>query len=238
MLSKKYILAALILIAITLSLISIEPVFAQEKNLRQNHRAITLTQQGWCNHAQDLIFNSWRYAFENFSFYGRVRRGCLYVGGTRTICFEGTTAALKRLVSFFPQTGKSGCLKMNYINPAGKTEAGALAGETVALTMNIAYNDERCMPRFPGYDLEKFTLTQGPFRGYTVGRVLDIANRVLGGINPRVYGLQNYEALTDILKAINSNYEFINYATFINRGYLNPDRPLGLLFPPHHPHVP
>lgn len=227
----------LLVTVIALSVVLIGPASAQD-NFRQNHRAITLTQQGWRNRAQDLVYNSWRYAFANFSFYGRVRPGNLYVGGTRTICFEGTTAGLTRLAWFFPQTGPSRSLIMNYTNPARPTEAGALAGETVALTMNIAYNDERCMPRFPGYDLENFTLTNGAFRGYTVGRVLDIADRVLGGTHPRVYGLQTHEALTDILKSINSNYEFIDYATFIDRGYLRPDKPLGILYPSHHPHVP
>ena len=106
-------------------------------------------------------------------------------GRAHTICYDSFTGSLSRLCTFLPQTGPSGSLTRSYTSPWNHTEAGALAGEVIALTMNVAYNDERMMPRQPGYDLELFVLAQGPFRGRTVGQVLDIANRVLGGDTPR-----------------------------------------------------
>lgn len=198
---------------------------------------VTLTQQGWRNHAYDLLYPSFRYAFARFSFYGVYSPNRLIVGRRYTIRFDASTASISRLCRFLPQTGPSGSLRMNYISPWGPTEAGALAGEVVALTLNVAYNDERLMPRQPGYDLELFVVATGPMRGRTVGQVLDVADRILGGDSPRAYGLTNHDAITSVVRAINANYEFTNYSTFWDRGYLIPNR-YGIAQPPHAPHVP
>jgi hypothetical protein len=205
-----------------------------------NLKPVTFSQVGWKLRGQSLIYNSWRYAFNNFSFYGRSRRNWLYAGGTRTMSIEGSRSALTTLIAWFPQTGppKSLTHSQNYIIPVPLPNAGSLAGEVVALTMNVAYNDMRLMPRHPGYDLENFTLRKGLMRGKKVGQVLDIANRVLGGDPPAKYGISSHQALVDVLKAINANYEFISYPIFVDRGYLQPNRPLGRPDPPHDPHVP
>jgi hypothetical protein len=104
--------------------------------------------------------------------------------------------------------------------------------------MNIAYNDKRLMPRTPGYDLECFTLAKGLLKGKKVGQVLDIANQVLSGAPPCQFGLSNCQELVDILAAINANYEFVDFNTFNDRGYLIPNRALGQPDPPHDPQVP
>jgi hypothetical protein len=139
---------------------------------------------------------------------------------------------------FLPTGGPCGKLYQSYLNPASLTEAGILAPEAVCLMMNIAYNDERMMPRSPGYNLEDFTITQGLYKGRKVGEVMDIANHVLGGIPPCNYGLPSCEVLVQLLQSINANYEFINYDTFTDRGYLLPNRALGPPDPPHAPSVP
>ena len=205
---------------------------------RQRYRPVTFTQAGWHKYGPTLLYNGWRYAFSNFQFYGKTRRNYMFVGGRHTIGIDGSTASITRLINSIPQTGQSGKLMRDYACLAGTTEAGALAGEVIALTLNIAFNDMRLMPRHPGYDLEKFTISRGYLRGYTVGRVLDIANRILGGDSPLQYGFTNYQALTDLLKEINSDYEFIDYNTFIERGFLIMNRPYGQPDPPHNPHVP
>jgi len=209
-----------------------------DQNIRRRYMPVTLTQLNWHNHATDMIYNKFRFAFARFSFYGRPCPNQLIVGGKNTISYNGTTSNLTRLTAFLPQTGPARSLLWSYVCPWSSTEAGALAGEVIALTMNIAYNDERLMPRQPGYDLEAFTIAQGPFRGRKVGQVLDIANRVLGGSPPNFYGLPNGDALTQILRSINANYEYINANTFFDRGYLLPNRSFGISDPPHAPHVP
>ena len=203
-------------------------------------KPVTFTQQGWHSRGQNLIYSSWRYAFNNFSFYGFARRNWLYAGGRVTMSIEGSGSTLGKLVNWFPQTGPPRSLtnSQDYIIPVPLPNAGSLAGEVVALTMNVAFNDVRMMPRHPGYDLEKFTVRSGYMRGKSVGQVLDIGNRVLGGDSPARYGIPTLQVVVDIIRAINANYEFINYATVIDRGYLLPNRPLGRPDPPHDPHVP
>jgi hypothetical protein len=115
---------------------------------------------------------------------------------------------------------------------------GCLAVETIALLMNVAYNDVRLMPRTPGYDLERFVLAKGLFKGKTVGEVFNIANSLLSGSPACSYGLPNCDALVDILRQINANYEFVDYFTFNDRGYLIPNRTPGPSDPPHCPAAP
>lgn len=223
-------------VALLLAIAICSPADAQSPNLKP----VTFTQQGWRNQGRNLIYNSWRYAFANFSFYGHTRRNWLYAGCRASMSIEGSRSALTTLVNWFPQTGppKSLTSAQDFIIPVPLPNAGSLAGEVVALTMNVAYNDVRLMPRHPGYDLERFTVCRGLMSGRTVGQVLDIADRVLGGDPPSRYGIASYQALVNVLRAINANYEFISYAVVIDRGYLRPNRPLGRPDPPHDPHVP
>lgn len=207
----------------------------------QANKPVTFTQLGWRNQGQGLVYNSWKYAFYRFSFYGFTRQNWLYAGGRRTMSIEGSRSTLSNLIRWLPQTSAPRSLTstQDFVIPVPLPyNAGSLAGEVVALTMNVAYNDMRLMPRHPGYDLELFTVRTGPMRGRTVGQVLDIANRILGGDPPLRYSLPSYQAITDVVRAINANYEFINYATYIDRGYLTPNRSLGPAAPSHYPHVP
>jgi len=148
---------------------------------------------------------------------------------------------LNRLCAFFPQTGTCGKFVQSYVTPT-TTSAGKLAGEALALEMNIAYNDVRLMPRTPGYDLQEFRLASGIFKGKKVGEVRDIANQVLGGSSPAQFGLQNgqagYDQLCDILAQINADYEFVNYNIFNDRGYLIPNQDLRQSGPATIPTVP
>lgn len=211
-----------------------------QNGLRRAYMPVTFTQEGWCRQGQDIVFSRWQYAFRNFNFYGTTRRNWLYAGHRRTMSVEGSRAGLTSLMRFFPQMGEPRALTVNqdYIIPIALPDAGLLAGEVVALTMNVAFNDTRMMPRHPGYDIELFKLRASPFRGKTVGEVLDIANRILGGDHPMRYGLPDHRTTAAIVRAINCNYEFINYDTYIDRGFLIPNRPFGPATRPHDPHVP
>jgi hypothetical protein len=224
----------------------------ENPNKRRCFIPVTFTQQGWHDFCDPnspiipggMVYNRFRFAFASMilnppvanpstTVYNKVVIG----QGDRTMTFEGTTSGLNRLCYFLPQTGPCGKLDRSYLNPTS-TSAGALAGETLALQMNIAYNNRRLMPRTSGYDLEKFRIAEGVFKGKTVGQVRDIANAVLAGAPPCAYGLDNPPAagcsqLVNILAKINANYEFVNFDVFNDRGFLIPNVPFdGRLQPP------
>lgn len=227
---------------------------------RQCFRPVTFTQELWHFFSDPsnpiipggILFNRFPKAFGTSMFFGRVMRNCVALGdplkpGGHVAIFDGTCLGLQHMCDFFPQIGPPDKLRQNYYNPIclgtqlGCQATNALAGETLALILNIGYNDMRLMPRTPGYDLEKFTLTQGLFKGKTVEQVLNIAMAVLGGANPSQFCLPvagGYETLVDILRKINANYAFLSFDHFTDQGYLRPNRPLGLPDPPHIPVFP
>ncbi len=217
----------------------------EEKN-RRCYLPVTFTQDGWHNFCDPystvipggMIYNRFGKAFATFSYYGQLLTNKMVVGKGYTITYNSTTSSLTRLCAFLPQTGACGRLDHSYDSPSTTTSAGSLAGETIALMMNIAYNDRRLMPRTPGYDLEKFVITSGIYKGRRVGQVLNDAYVVLGGAAPCTVGLTNCQQLVDVIQQINANYEFIDYDTFIDRGYLIPNRTLGQPDPAITPTVP
>ena len=212
-------------------------IIVSPPNQRRCFLPVTFTQQGWhdfCDPANPIlpggmVYNRFPIAFASFTYFSTVYNNKMIIGQGKTITWDGTTVGLKRLCTFLPQTGACGKLDTSYVNPWTLPDGvgGALAGELAALQMNIAYNDRRIMPRTAGYDLEKFTVASGLFKGKTVREVRNIANQVLGGSAPCNFALPNCQALVDILAAINANYEFVNFDTFIDKGYLIPDRPFG-----------
>jgi hypothetical protein len=199
---------------------------------------VTFTQDGWHNFANTdntivtggMVYNRFPLAFANYTFYSTLYHNVVIIGqGSKTMTWEGTSVGLKRLALFMPQTGACGKLDTSYVNawtlPAGV--GGSLAGELLALQMNIAYNDRRVMPRTSGYDLELFTIASGIYKGKTVREVRNIANLVLSGQPPCQYGLTDCAQLVGILAAINANYEFVNFDIFNDRGFLVPNRVFG-----------
>jgi len=216
---------------------------------------VTFTKDGWAAFCDPnnpiipggMIFNRFSKAFSCFTFAGNPAPNQLIVGGKYTISYTSVTSSLQRLCLLFDQPC-SGCgkLNMNLVSPwtlNSSTGGGCLAVETIALLMNVAYNDMRLMPRTPGYDLECFVIAQGLFRGKTVAEVFNIANAILAGDPPCKYGLPNPPAagcaeMLDILRKISANYEFVDFLTFNDRGYLIPNRPFGQPDPPHCPKVP
>ncbi len=200
---------------------------AEEEYRKQCNLPVTLAQEDWHNLATEtvgipggMIYNKFYRAFADFAFYSIPdTNGVLMVGNKHTISFTPTTAGMKTLVAFLPQTGPYAKPLMDYVNPVTHP-AGELAGEVVALTLNVAYNDMRLMPRTPGYDFENFIVNTGLFKGRTVGHVLDVADRILGGDPPSWYGIPSYSALIDVLKSINANYQMSDINSFHDRGYL------------------
>jgi len=212
---------------------------------------VTFTREGWAAFCDPnnsvikggMVYNRFSKAFFCFSFCGNPSPGKLIIGGKkRTITYTSATSSLDRLCILFSQPcGPCAPLKSELLSPWRLTPSdggGCLAVETIVLLMNVAYNDARLMPRMPGYDLECFSLAQGPFQGKMVSEVLNIANAILSGDPACKYGLKDCSELVEILQRINANYEFVDFDVFNDRGYLIPSRPLGLPDPPHCTGVP
>jgi hypothetical protein len=249
--SRRVVIA--LLLALVLIGAAVLPSAGQVGNNRRCFLPVTFTQAGWALFSDPnnliinggMLYNRFPMAFAQFTYYGplgnasnKVIIGLASKG--KTITFTGTGLGLGRLAMFFPQLGAPGSLFFSYLNPT-QTTGGQLAGELLALQLNIAYNDMRLMPRTAGYDLEKFILAKGLFKGKTVREVRNIANAILAGDPPCMYGLDRITGLADltqILLAINSNYEFVNYSVFVDLGYLIPNRPFGEPDPPTIPVVP
>jgi hypothetical protein len=112
-----------------------------------------------------------------------------------------------------PRALNSGTL----VNPTTRTYSNVLAGQTVALTLNIAFDfNANFSPS--SQNLGDLVLTSGPLVGLNVYSVLDLANQVLGGISTPFTAAQ----INDALDRINRNYD--NGA--VNLGFLTcPCRP-------------
>lgn len=211
---------------------------------------VTFTQEGWAAFCAPqnpiinggMIYGRFQKAFSCFTFFGVPSPNKLIVGGRYTITYTGTTASLQRLCTLL-SLPCAGCSKLQHslvspwiLNPSDG--GGCLAVQTIVLLMNVAYNDMRQMPKTPGYDLECFVVTKGLYKGKTVAEVFNIANAILAGDPPCKYGLRTCDDLVAILQAINENYEFVNFGTTIDRGFLLPNRPFGKPDPAHCPSVP
>ncbi len=84
--------------------------------------------------------------------------------------------------NFLPQEGTPHALNSTSTNPTS-TYGGRLAGEIVALTLNVAMDDAVASFSAPANHIGDMTiiLTASPFNGLTVRQFLAAANTVLGG---------------------------------------------------------
>ncbi|MEN6644962.1 MAG: SdrD B-like domain-containing protein [Armatimonadia bacterium] len=132
----------------------------------------------------------------------------LTVGGTYTIALTSAAA----VDAFLPQGGGPNVLTMNYTNPT-KTSAGELAGQVVALKLNVDFSEAG----FTKKGLASLKLTKD-LAGWTVAQVLTLAQTVLGGNKGALPSGVDLNKLKDICKKTNENYE----KGTNDRGYLTP----------------
>lgn len=143
----------------------------------------------------------------------------LTIGGKYTI-IENSALAVQ---DFLPQEGLPMPLTGNYVDPTSRAllqfkgrfahhrKLGSLAGETLALELNVRFSADSLTR--PG--LGNLKLTTGLLKGQTVNQVLQTANNVLGGA-PIPAPLKKYDDLEDIVEHINKNFQ----AGTVNNGYL------------------
>lgn len=84
------------------------------------------------------------------------------------------------VTSFLPSGTTPRPLEMNYTNP-GQTYRNVLAGQLVALTLSVRF--DQIDPNFGAstFSLADATLNVGPFAGWTVQQLLNEANGYIGG---------------------------------------------------------
>ncbi len=111
----------------------------------------------------------------------------------------------KTVRAFLPQAGTSAALTQSYIDPPDL--GNALAGETVALTLNVTF--DRHDPEFGASQVLLADLVvadpASPCFGLTVGKMLSSANLILGG-QGQVVGLTPAQ-INDCLVRINENFD-------------------------------
>jgi hypothetical protein len=103
---------------------------------------------------------------------------------------------------FLPATGAPGHLSQSAVNPT-ESSAGILAGETLALALNIGFDDAD-----PGFgpdsnSLKNAKLSSGACSGMTAEQVLAAANSFLGG----TAGSFTAQQLQNCTETINKNFE-------------------------------
>jgi len=143
----------------------------------------------------------------------------LTIGGTYTI-IETNAEAVQ---TFLPQEGLPQKLTANYVDPAGRAllvyskrtahhrKLGSLAGETMALELNVRFS----AAALTRVGLGNLKTTSGLLKGKSVNDILGMANTVLGG-GALPAGIKNCDDLEDIVERINKNYQ----AGTTNKGYL------------------
>ena len=127
----------------------------------------------------------------------------LTVGNISTFSALFTSAAA--IENFLPAGETAGPFTTNHTDPTTPpgTEAGILAGQAVALTLNVGF--DLCDPDFGGSDINLAALivddSGSACFNWTVQQVLDEANAVLGG-----GGTLTPSQINDCASSINENF--------------------------------
>lgn len=154
---------------------------------------VTFTQGGWGTRPNGS--NPGTLLCKHFA--ARYPNG-LVVGGTRTLTFTSAAA----VIAFLPQGGTAAPLQKSYLNPVRRTEAGVLAGQIVALQLNVDFSGAGITRS----GLADLTIRCGPFAGTSVGGLLSIGRAVLGGNLGALPSGLSVSNLNDAATRINENF--------------------------------
>jgi len=139
----------------------------------------TQTQVGWGTRCQSDNPGCYRDANFDGAFPGGLTVGADAVG-----C-EGYSAyftSSKAIENFLPQGGKPDSFNEDYTDPVGRTLAGVLAGQVVALTLSVGFDIYDTDFGASDVNLKDLIVddSESPCYNMTVQEVLDEANRILG----------------------------------------------------------
>ncbi len=154
----------------------------------------TQTQGGWGSKANGENPGAYRDANFVAAFPNGVTIGC----GTKLL--KLTTA--KAVEDFLPSGSTPTVLPAGTLtNPAG-TYSNVLAGQVVALTLNIGFDNYDATFGSSTTNLKNLFITTGTFSGKSVQFLLDEANKALGGCST-TYTLSD---INDVVTSVNENY--------------------------------
>ncbi|KIC63507.1 T9SS type A sorting domain-containing protein [Chryseobacterium taiwanense] len=155
----------------------------------------TVTQGGWGAKASG---NNWG-AYRDLNFAAAFPIGLTIGAGSRFL--KLTTA--KAVDDFLPSGTTARALNAGTLVNPGSGYKNVLAGQVVALTLNLRF--DQVNPSFSSSStwLGDLIVISGTFTGWTVSQVLAEANNVLGGV------ASSYSAdqMNSIVDAINNNYD-------------------------------
>lgn len=164
---------------------------------------VTYTQGGWGSKPSGN--NPGMLLSKNFT---TVFPSGLEVGIPGTAGYSILLTSASAVQKFLPQGGTAGALKHDYTNPTSKTEAGVFAGQVTALKISVSFSDASITRE----GLAGLTAVSGPLAGKTVGEILDLCERALGGENVGY----SITTLNEVATAINENFD----GGTTNNGYL------------------
>ncbi|WP_226065731.1 T9SS type A sorting domain-containing protein [Kaistella polysaccharea] len=155
----------------------------------------TVTQGGWGAKAAGKNWGT----FRNQYFAGAFPSGLTVGAGSSFL--KLTTA--KAVEDFLPSGSTPRALNPGTLVDPGGTYSNVLAGQVVALTLNVRF-DEYVASFSPSSTLlGDMIVVSGTFKDWTVYQVLAEANKVLGGL-PSMYSPSEMNSIVD---AINNNYD-------------------------------
>ncbi|MGE3344581.1 MAG: SdrD B-like domain-containing protein, partial [Vicinamibacterales bacterium] len=125
------------------------------------------------------------------------------IGGSKKLTFTSSTAVR----NFLPQGGKANKLTSNGTNVTSSS-AGVFAGQVLALQISVAMSEAGKTPA----GLAALKVKSGPLAGKTVGEVLALANKALGGQSVGI----SITTLNSVVDSINQNF----VDGIVNKGYL------------------
>ncbi len=158
--------------------------------------------------------NNWGKNYLVANFASKFPNG-LTIGGAKTVKFN-TAAAIQ---AFLPSGGAAKALTGNLTNPTSKSFSNALASQTVALTLTLAFDADSNFSTSI-ISLGSRVIRSGIFAGKTVNELLALANTVLGGGSSSYKPAQISEALDAINKSYANNNEKHDNEESSKSGYL------------------
>ena len=155
----------------------------------------TVTQGGWGAKASG---NNWgKYRDNNFA--GAFPTGLAVGAGSRIL----KLTSAKAVEDFLPSGSTPRALEPGTMTNPGESYSNVLAGQTVALTLNVTFDLYDTNFSASTSHLGDLIVISGTFANWTVNQVLAEANRILGG-EPSLYSASEINAIVD---AINNNYD-------------------------------
>lgn len=151
----------------------------------------TQTQGGWGSNANGNNPGAYRDA----NFAAAFPAG-LVVGCNNTLTLTNATA-VKR---FLPCGGPAGVLSQNYTDP--NNLKNVLAGQIVAAKLSIGFDKHDANFGTSAQRLENLVLAEGDFQGWTVGQLVQEADRAIGGCGSSY----SFSALNEGLTRVNENF--------------------------------